>query len=91
MRPIPVRWQRSYSTLLCMILALGAGLGCSSSEEQSALEDPAVIEGNIEESGRIMKDTWEEDRAQGEGVVESAGNAYEGVLEEGRKKADGAY
>lgn len=91
MRTIPVRWQLPFSTLLCVILALAIGPGCSTSEEQSALEDPAVIGGNIEESGRIMKDTWEEDRAQGEGVVESAGNAYEGVLEEGRKKADGAY
>jgi|ETNmetMinimDraft_24_1059892.scaffolds.fasta_scaffold43094_2 hypothetical protein len=90
MRPRNFRWLARFSTVVCATLALASVSACSS-EEQSVQAGAKTVEGNVEESGRIMKETWDEDRAQGDGVVESAGNAYEGVLEEGREKAGGGY
>ena len=91
MRTRNIRWLTRFSTVLCATLAVMVVSACSSGDEQSIEAAVKTAEGNVEESGRIMKETWEEDRAEGEGVVESAGNAYEGVLEEGREKAGGGY
>jgi len=49
-----------------------------------------TLEGNVERSVEVGKETYEGDRDQGEGVVESAGDAYNAVLDETRKKDEDA-
>jgi hypothetical protein len=54
-------------------------------EAKAAAEE---IEDNVENSEKLMEETYDKDRAEGEGVVEASGDAYEAVLEAGREKAD---
>ncbi len=82
------RWTGLFVALCALMLALGGLSACTASEREEVEAGARELGDNVEESGRIMKDTWDKDRAEGEGAVESAGDAYEGVLEEGREKAD---
>lgn len=79
------RWA---ALLSCVVLGLSTLSACSGGDEAKVDSTAKELEGNVEQSGQIMKEEWAADRAEGEGVVESAGNAYEGVLEEGREKAE---
>jgi len=54
-------------------------------EVKAAAEE---VEANVENSEKLMEETYDKDRAEGEGVVEASGDAYEAVLEAGREKAD---
>ena len=81
-------WNGLLGTLSALMLALGGLSTCSASEQEEAEAGARQLGDNVEESGRIMKDTWDKDRAEGEGAIEAAGDAYNAVLDEGRKKAD---
>ena len=70
------------------VRTLGAGcaiglalvLGCSGETAMEESEGMAEQLGdNVEHSGELMKETYEESRKKGEGAVEAAGDAYESV------------
>ena len=63
MRPRNFRWLARFSTVVCATLALASVSACSS-EEQSIQAGAKTVEGNVEESGRIMKETWARSSSQ---------------------------
>lgn len=70
--------RETFTILAAVLVALAVGCG---SDEANTLE------GNVEQSKKVMEEGYDAARAKGQDAVEAAGDAYNDVLDEDEKKA----